>query len=176
MPLAPDARRVQLLQRIGSITFGSHGGLVPASLQVLATGAALSPDGTLLAVRTYTDAYLWPVRHGDVAAAIRHRPTRIAIPLQPQGEGICFDAGCAGPGLGRTGECGVSRAVAHLSPAVDCEHGPPVDPERAAFGPPASTAIAESLGDALPYIVVGRDRRGRTRFRGFAVWRRRGRE
>jgi hypothetical protein len=57
----------------------------------MATGAALSPDGTILVVRTYTDAFLWHVPGNDVARALRAEPVRIALPLQPQGEGIGFD-------------------------------------------------------------------------------------
>jgi hypothetical protein len=91
VPHRPDAQRIQQLRRIGSITFHSHGGLIPARLQMLATGATLSPNGRLLVIRTYTDAYVWHVRRGDVAAAIKPRPERVAIPLQLQGEGVCFD-------------------------------------------------------------------------------------
>ncbi|HEY7009606.1 MAG TPA: hypothetical protein VH395_11740, partial [Jatrophihabitantaceae bacterium] len=69
VPPRPDPNRVQTMRQVGTIRFRSHGGLVPASLQVLATGAAMSRDGRLLAVRTYTDAYVWRVPNGDVAAA-----------------------------------------------------------------------------------------------------------
>ena len=34
----------------------------------MATGGAVSPDGRLLALRTYTDAYVWPLQGSDVAA------------------------------------------------------------------------------------------------------------
>ena len=91
VPPRPDADRVQTMRQVGSIRFQRNGGLVPATLQVLATGAAMSRDGRLLAVRTYTDAYVWRVADGDVAAALRTAPERVRIPLQPQGEGVCFD-------------------------------------------------------------------------------------
>lgn len=90
VPRTPTGR-VQTMHRVGEIRFRGHGGIIPARLQRLATGAALSPDGSLFAVRTYTDAYVWAVHAGDLAAALRARPVRVAIPLQPQGEGICFD-------------------------------------------------------------------------------------
>ncbi|MGB6181957.1 MAG: hypothetical protein WBF79_12000 [Rhodococcus sp. (in: high G+C Gram-positive bacteria)] len=57
----------------------------------LVTGGAVSVDGTVAAVRTYTDLYLWPVNDGDVAEAMASPPsTVIALPPQPQGESIAF--------------------------------------------------------------------------------------
>jgi hypothetical protein len=81
---------VQTLHKIGEIHFaltGTPGGPNIVG-QLTATGAAFSRDGTLLAVRTYTDAYLWRVVDGDLAAALRVPPVRVALPAQPQGEGI----------------------------------------------------------------------------------------
>jgi hypothetical protein len=95
LPARPDPGRVQVLTRVGSIQFvpSSGGGPVELAEQAAATSAAISRDGTLFAVRTYTDAYLWRLTDGDVAAALRTSPTRIALPHQLQGEGIAFDAG-----------------------------------------------------------------------------------
>ena len=93
VPSRADPARVQVLRRIGEIDFrptGTPGGPNVVG-QVTATGAALSRDGSVLAVRTYTDAYVWPVRNGDVARAIKARPARVALPRQPQGEGIAVD-------------------------------------------------------------------------------------
>jgi hypothetical protein len=84
---------VQTLRKIGEIRFaltGTPGGPNIVG-QLTATGAAFSRDGTLLAVRTYTDAYLWRVVDGDVAAALHTAPVRVALPAQPQGEGIAVD-------------------------------------------------------------------------------------
>ncbi len=94
LPVHPDPERVQEATRVGDIQFAPlrSGGPADLARQVTATSAAFSPDGRRLAVRTYTDAYLWTV--GDdaddaaVAAALRARPDRIALPAQPQGEGI----------------------------------------------------------------------------------------
>lgn len=91
-PSSPDASRVRTLTRIATIRFtftGTPGPYAPIG-QLTATGAALSQDGTRFAVRTYTDAYLWQLHDGDLAAALHRRPLRIALPRQPQGEGICF--------------------------------------------------------------------------------------
>jgi hypothetical protein len=93
LPARPDAAKVQTVRRIGEISFrptGTPGGPNIVG-QVTATGAALSGDGSVLAVRTYTDAYLWRVPDGDVARALRSDPVRIVLPQQPQGEGIAID-------------------------------------------------------------------------------------
>jgi MYXO-CTERM domain-containing protein len=149
VPLRPNARHVQLLQRVGSITFASHGGLVPASLQVLATGAAFSPDGTLLVVRTYTDAYAWHVRHGDVAVAIRHRPVRVTIPLQPQGEGVCIDSGA----LVLDSE-GDGTAVYRVPLPAALRSRPASTPSSAPTAQPTQTASPGGSAGATPYIVL----------------------
>jgi hypothetical protein len=84
---------VQTLRKIGQVRFaltGTRGGPNVVG-QLTATGAAFSRDGTLFAVRTYTDAYLWRVVNADVAAALRAAPTRVALPAQPLGEGIAVD-------------------------------------------------------------------------------------
>jgi MYXO-CTERM domain-containing protein len=157
VPLRPDARHVQLLQRVGSITLASRGGLVPASLQVLATGAAFSPDGTLLVVRTYTDAYAWHVRHGDVAAAIRHRPVRVTIPLQPQGEGVCIEAGALvldsegdGTAVYRAPLPAALQPRPSGTPASAPSSAPPAQPTTQ----PTQSASPDGSADATPYIVL----------------------
>jgi hypothetical protein len=91
VPARPDG--VQTLRKIGEIRFtltGTPGGPNLVG-QLTATGAAFSRDGKLLAVRTYTDAYLWRVVDGNVTAALRATPVRVALPAQPQGEGIAVD-------------------------------------------------------------------------------------
>ncbi|MCB9791168.1 MAG: PE family protein, partial [Alphaproteobacteria bacterium] len=57
------------------------------------TGGDFSPDGALLAIRTYGDtAYLWrrdPA--GTVDRALTTAPCPVPIPSDAQGEAICFD-------------------------------------------------------------------------------------
>jgi hypothetical protein len=69
VPATADPTRVQTLRRVAEIRFsmtGTPGG--PSAIgQLTATGAAMSADGHVLAVRTYSDAYLWP------GVAWRHR-------------------------------------------------------------------------------------------------------
>jgi hypothetical protein len=69
---------------------GSPGGPAGPFGQLAATGGAVSPDASLVVVRTYTDAYVWRVGSGGVGAALRGRAVRLRLPTQPQGEGIAF--------------------------------------------------------------------------------------
>jgi hypothetical protein len=92
LPPHPDAGRVQLLRRVAAITFsptGTGNPFGPAG-QLLATSAAFARDGSTFAVRTYADAYVWRVGSGSLAAALRRAPIRIALPRQPQGEGLAI--------------------------------------------------------------------------------------
>ena len=90
LPKRPDPVHRQLLRRVGTVTFSAHGyaGPFDGYGQFMATGAAISADGGLLAVRTYADAYVWPLSNGDVRAALRTTPVRIPLPDEPQGEGV----------------------------------------------------------------------------------------
>jgi hypothetical protein len=69
---------------------GTPGGPVGRAGQLMATGGAVSRDGTLLALRTYTDAYVWPLSGSDVAGALAGTPVRVPLPEEPQGEAISF--------------------------------------------------------------------------------------
>jgi hypothetical protein len=69
---------------------GTPGGPVGRAGQLLVTGGAVSGDGRLIALRTYTDAYLWPLTDSDVPAALAADPIRVALPDSPQGEAVSF--------------------------------------------------------------------------------------
>ncbi len=92
----PSSDRPTPLRLVTTLRFGptsTPGGPVGTASQVLVTGGAVSPDGTRLALRTYTDAYLWSVPDGDVAAALKTgQPKRIPLPATRQGEAIAFAA------------------------------------------------------------------------------------
>ncbi len=58
------------------------------------TGMAFSPDGKRLIIRNYFNAHLYQ-RRGNISwreTLIRDKPTAIPLPLQRQGEAICFTA------------------------------------------------------------------------------------
>lgn len=60
----------------------------------LVTGAALSPDGTRLAIRTYVGAAEWRRPAGTPFERIfAARPERVALASEPQGEAIAYEPG-----------------------------------------------------------------------------------
>ncbi|WP_066904016.1 hypothetical protein [Millisia brevis] len=70
---------------------GTEGGppLIDGSLMV--TGAAIDASGTVAAVRTYTDLYLFRIGDGGVAQSLLGPPALVVpLPAQPQGEAIAF--------------------------------------------------------------------------------------
>ncbi len=84
------------LRKVGEIAFsatGTVGGPPFVVGSILATGGAVSIDGTVAAVRTYTDAYLFRLSDGDIASALvdPNAPRAVvALPDQPQGEALTF--------------------------------------------------------------------------------------
>ena len=77
---------------LGFILTGTPGGPVGRAGQLLVTGGAVSPDGQRIALRTYTDAYVWPLSGSDVVGALGSSPVRVALPDSRQGEAITFAA------------------------------------------------------------------------------------
>jgi hypothetical protein len=134
VPARPDPSRIQMLRAIGSLRFGFTGtpGGPSQFGQLTATGAALSRDGSMLAVRTYTDAYLWRVRAGSVVAAITAAPVRVALPAQPQGEGIGFDGARLLIDSEGVGSAVYAVAVPVITPAAQSPSPSPVTPPGAA--------------------------------------------
>lgn len=83
------------LEQVGSIRLTATttpGGPLPGVVgSVVITGAAATLDGSIVAVRTYTDAYLFAVTDGDLVAALSRPPVRVPLPNEPQGEAIAFE-------------------------------------------------------------------------------------
>ncbi|MEV6875021.1 esterase-like activity of phytase family protein [Amycolatopsis sp. NPDC051128] len=82
------------LEKVGSLkieTTDTPGGPVGSIGSALVTGGASMADGSVVALRTYTDAYVYAAPDGDVAAALRRTPVRIPLPGEKQGEAIAFD-------------------------------------------------------------------------------------
>lgn len=82
------------MERVGDVRLGpttTPGGPVPVGGSTLVTGGAVSADGTVAALRTYTDVYLYSAPDGDLVRALTTgTPARVALPDQPQGEAIAF--------------------------------------------------------------------------------------
>jgi len=138
LPAAPSGpgTATQALSRVGSIDFEFTGTTGGPNLvgQLTATGASMSADGSRLVVRTYTDAYLWPVRGSDVPGALAGKPTRTPLPEQPLGEGIAF----GGRGLLIDTEGAGSPVYTVALPAVT-KHPPAASSSAAARPTPGAT-------------------------------------
>ena len=118
-----------------NLTFtGTAGGPVGQAGQLLVTGGAVARDGSAIALRTYTDAYVWPLTGSDVPAALAAAPTRIPLPESPQGEAITFAAD--------------NRTLLVASEGLPSDlTSVPLAPETvAALAPPTATAVP-SLSD-----------------------------
>ncbi len=140
---------------------GTQGGPVGAVGTVLVTGAALSADGSVVALRTYTDAYLYPVVDGDVAAAFTRDPVRVPLPGEPQGEAIAFtpDGTLLSAGEGRGEPLRAVRDAASLVSAQPADRdrsreraasapGEPVDRDSG-LGPAPALAVAAIVAAVL---------------------------
>ncbi|WP_206792274.1 hypothetical protein [Amycolatopsis sp. MtRt-6] len=82
------------LEKVGTVkiaTTDTQGGPVGSIGSVLVTGGASMADGSAVALRTYTDAYVYAAPDGDVLAALQRNPVRIPLPGEKQGEAIAFD-------------------------------------------------------------------------------------
>jgi hypothetical protein len=75
---------------LGFTLTGTPGGPVGRAGQLMVTGGAVSADGRRIALRTYTDAYVWPLDGSDVVGALSGAPVRVPLPDSPQGEAIAF--------------------------------------------------------------------------------------
>lgn len=69
------------------------GGPYPPFGSTMVTGGAVSADGTVAALRTYTDVYLYHAPDGDLVAALAREPVVVALPGEAQGEAVAFTAG-----------------------------------------------------------------------------------
>ncbi|MER6989832.1 hypothetical protein ABT337_08930 [Saccharopolyspora hirsuta] len=90
-----DTERTVPLERVGSVSLRATetpgGPLSRAFSTTLVTGGAVNHDGTAVAIRTYTDVYLYSAPDGDVVAALQREPLRIALPNERQGEAIAWE-------------------------------------------------------------------------------------
>jgi hypothetical protein len=94
LPL-PDRGTLTELGTVTTRLTGTPGGPPAAGVlgELSVTGGDVSPDGSLVVLRTYTDAYLYRVPGAGpdaVAHAVTGTPTVVPLPESPQGEGIAF--------------------------------------------------------------------------------------
>ncbi len=187
LPTAPTTTPVPL-RRVGDVVVPASdtptGGSGAAALVGgrLITGGAVSPDGRVVALRTYSDAWLYPAGSAatadDVVAALRGTPVRVPLPGEPQGEAIAFaadgtllSAGESPSGTARGALRAVPGAAAPTSrwaPRVPVRPRPPRSarrPRRRIAGTQAATlvAVVAGIGVVAALVVVLARRRRRAR-------------
>ncbi|WP_425548664.1 hypothetical protein [Amycolatopsis ultiminotia] len=140
------------LEQVGTLRVHSTdtpGGPVGSFGSVLVTGGATSADGTVVAVRTYTDAYLYPAPDGDVAAALRREPVRVALPNEKQGEALAFEPDGT---LLSAGE-GTGQPVRTIRNATSLVAAPsPTPPDGTADQPSASSSSSAENSNGVPML------------------------
>jgi hypothetical protein len=166
-PEALDPDGPNALTRVAEVngvrSTGTPGGPgIGGIAQQLVTGGDIAPDGTRVALRTYTDLYEWPVDGDDVAGALAGEPVVTPLPPTFQGEAVAYTRD--GGALLLTSE-GRSAPV-HRVPAADLGARDPARggtadapaPERPLWRQPAVLAAG-----ALALVAVAL--RGRRRHR-----------
>jgi hypothetical protein len=128
----------------------------------LVTGAATSADGRVVALRSYTDAWLYAVPDGDIAAALAGTPTRVPLPDEPQGEAIAFtrDGTLLSGSETRDGRPGELRAVPGAAALVAAPLAEATTPSAAPAGVQRPTApdaawLPAALGAAAVVVLLG---------------------
>ena len=159
------------MTKVGALSFaltGTEGGPVGRAGELMVTGGAVSPDGRLVALRTYTDAYLWPLSGSDIPAALETKPVRIPLPPAPQGEAISFGTDSrelvvAGEGV--PGDVTVVTPPAGLLPAAATASTTATATAAAAGGhagvPTLTAAVIAAVTATLVVWLVGVFRRRR---------------
>ena len=112
------------MRRAGQVelpTSRTAGGPVGRVGSRLVTGGAVSADGRVIALRTYTDAWLYPAPDGDPVAALTREPVQLPLPGEPQGEAIAFEPDGTLLSASESTEVGVGmlRAVPRAAGLVD---------------------------------------------------------
>lgn len=116
--------------------------------RLVVTGAATSPDGTRVALRTYADAFEFEVLDGDVVKAVTQgKPRVVALPDEPQGESISYTPD--GRSLVTVSE--VSGAPAGTRPVIRRY------PSTAPTGPARAVPTASESGPTAAPSAAGRE-------------------
>jgi hypothetical protein len=137
------------------------------------TGGAVSADGRVVALRTYTDAWLFPVPDGGgVADALRGTPVQVPLPGEPQGEAVAFtaDGTLLSGSEARGGVPGQIRGVeraAGVVPVQPVADPTPLDPAAEPVSPWRTAAIGTGVvAVVLALLVLAMVRHGSRRDEG----------
>lgn len=165
-PLDPSAEVG--LEKVAELEFamtGTPGGPVGRAGQLLVTGGTVAADRSRIALRTYTDAYVWTLADNDVARALQSDPIAvIALPDAPQGEAISFAPDSRSLLVGSEGVNSVITAVPATSPPeqTQTDTAGRADPgagtasaDRAAPDSASSEVTAGLIAVAMVAVVAG---------------------
>jgi hypothetical protein len=157
-PLAvPGPTPLEKVTTVRLTSTDTPGGPVPGLVgSVTVTGAAASADGTAIALRTYTDAYLFPVRDGDVVRALAASPVRVPLPNEAQGEAIAFQPDgslVSGSEAGREGVAQTVNVMAGAAQLVAPKPSPGAVKPESASNVSATPEEKEGL-PAIPAAAV----------------------
>lgn len=123
---------------------GGRGGPAGSLTAGAVTGGAVSPDGRLVALRTYASVYVWRWG-GALAATFAGEPAAAALPDEPQGEAVSFTAD--GQALLVASE-GVGEPVLRVPvPTATVAAGVAT---RSAAAAPAGSSVAPSVARTEP--------------------------
>lgn len=163
------------LEQVSSVMIrstDSPGGPLSGTLgSILITGGSVSRDGTAVALRTYTDAYVYNAPDGDVVAALEREPLRIPLPHEAQGEAVAWepDGTLLSASEGQQPVRAVPNALAAARadapmdtadprPAPGANDAASADPEQGKEAT-VSVLLLTAAAAALIFFVVGRLRR-----------------
>ena len=123
------------------------------------TGGAISADGRVVALRTYTDAWLWAAPGGtataeDVVAALRGVPVRVPLPGEVQGEALAFAPDGSLLSAGETPAGRESAALRVVPGAVGLVGGAASSASPAPVAPAVAPAPDETGSAGLPGPVL----------------------
>ena len=128
------------------------------------TAADIAPDGSRVALRTYTDLYEWPLEGDDVGAALAGEPVVTPLPDTRQGEGLTYAPDSASVLVSTEGEGAPVHRVpsAPLEPQAEAAPVEPVEPgaERSSPWP-----LVVGGGALLAVLLVVRGSVRRRRYR-----------
>lgn len=153
--LSPGPTKLVKVASVDLETTETPGGptRIPHSIAtILVTGGAVSADGTAVALRTYTDAYLFSAPDGNIAAALGREPVRIPLPNEPQGESIAFEP----DGTLLSGSEGVGQPIRATAGAAAMVAPKPQAGSNPAAGSGAAGAAPATGDSGFPmWLAVG---------------------
>ncbi|MEU5692697.1 hypothetical protein [Actinosynnema sp. NPDC020468] len=155
---APVEDGTVALEQVAKLSVGgtdTPGGPIKSAVVTrVVTGGAMSRDGRVAAVRTYTDAYLYPVPDGDLVKALKGDPVRIPLADEKQGEALAFEPDGSLLSAGEFGDGGTSSPVRSVSGAEALAL--PAPPTTTTTPPPAAapTSTTPEGGSAPIWPVL----------------------